>query len=127
MQSRTSHSSALLRHLMNIPPQPLEQGDAHTSPTHPNTIFSLMIVLGMMQPILPLPLRERIYILLLVPKISMILRNPMRHSSPQTLIHHQMVSTRSIRPNKANHHLHFYLGFREITPESQLPLHLRSL
>ena len=68
MQSRTSPSSALLRHLMNIPPQPLEQGEAHTSPTDPITIFSLMLVLGTMQPILPLPLRERMYMLLLVPK-----------------------------------------------------------
>ena len=42
-------------------------GHAHTSPTHPTTIFSLMLVLGMMQPILPLPLREGMYIQLLVP------------------------------------------------------------
>ena len=52
------HNSSLLRPLMNIPPQPLEQGYAHISPTHPTAIFSSMLVLGMMQPILPLPLRE---------------------------------------------------------------------
>ena len=119
MQSRISHNSALLRPFMNIPPQPLEQGHAHISPTHPTTIFSSMLVLGMMQPKLPLPLRGGMYIQLLVPKISMILRNPMRHRSPLTLIHHQMISIRCIRPNKANHHLHHYLGLRRIILESQ--------
>ena len=29
---------------MNIPPQPLELGHAHTSPTHPTTIFASMLV-----------------------------------------------------------------------------------
>ena len=73
------------------------------------------------------PLREGMYMQLLVPMISMILMNPTGHSSLQTLIHHQMISTRCIKPNKANHHLHHCLGFRGITPESQPPLHLRSL
>ena len=40
---------------MSIPPHPLELGHAHTSATHPTTIFSSMLVLGML-PILPLPL-----------------------------------------------------------------------
>ena len=70
---------------MNTPLQPLEQVLAPTLHTHPTTTFSPMLVLGMMQPILPLPLREGMYIQLLVPKISMILRNPMRHISPNTL------------------------------------------
>ena len=48
------------------------------------TIFSSMLVLGMMQPILPLPLREGMYIQLLVPKVTMILMTPMKHSSLQT-------------------------------------------
>ena len=38
-----------------------------------------------------------------------------------------MISTRYTKPNKANHHLHSSLGFREITPETQLPLHPRNL
>ena len=59
---------------MNIPPQPLELGQAHTSPTHPNAIFSSMFVLGMMLPILPLTLREGMYMQLWVPMISMILK-----------------------------------------------------
>ena len=126
MQSKASLNSALLRPLMNTPLQPLEQVLAPTLPTHPTTIFSSMLVLGMMQPILPLPLREVMYIQPLVPKISMISRNPMKHISLKTLIHHQMISTRCIRPNKANHYLHQFLDFRGITPESQPPLHLRN-
>ena len=70
MQARISHNSALLRPLMNIPPQPLELGHAHNSPTHPTTIFSSMFVLGMMLPILPLPLREGMYMQLMVPMIT---------------------------------------------------------
>ena len=73
------------------------------------------------------PLREGMYIQLLVPKISMILRNPTRHISVRSLTHHQMISTRCSKPNKANHHLHPNLSFGEITPESQLPLHQRNL
>ena len=126
MQSRTSLNSALLRHLMNTPLQPLEQVLAPTSPTNPTTTFSSMLVLGMMQPILPLPLREGMYIQLLVPKISMILRNPKRHITLRTLTNHQMISTRCTKPNKVIHHLHPYLGFRGITPESQHPLHQRN-
>ena len=121
MQSRTSNNSALLRPLMNIPPQPLEQDHAHISLTHPTTIFSSMLVRGMMQPILQLPLREGMYIQLLIPKISMILSNPTRHISLKTLIHYQMTSIRCIKPNKANHHLHPYLGFQR--DHSRKPIH----
>ena len=66
MQSRTSLNSGLLRPLMSTPLQP----------THPTTTFLSMLVLGMMQSIVPLPLREGMYIQLLVPKLSMILRSP---------------------------------------------------
>ena len=104
---------------MNTPLQPLEQILAPTLHTHPTTTFSPMLVLGMMQPILPLPLREGMYIQLLVPKISMILRNPTRHISLRTLIHHKMISTRCTKPNKANHHLHPYLAHpRKPTPST---------
>ena len=32
-----------------------------------------------------------------------------------------------LKPNKPSHHLHPYLGFREITPESQLPLQPKNI
>ena len=55
------------------------------------------------------------------------IKDPMRHIFLRTLIHHLMISIRCTKPNKANHHLHPYLGFRGITPESQHPLHPRNL
>ena len=58
---------------------------------------------------------------------SILLKNPMKHISLRTLTHHQMTSTRCTKPNKASHHLHPYLGFRGITPESKHPLHPRNL
>ena len=86
-----------------------------------------MLVLGMMQLILPLLPRGGQYIQLLELKISMLLKNLMKHISLRTLAHHQMTSTRCTKPSKANHHLHPYLSFRGITPESQHPLHPRNL
>ena len=55
------------------------------------------------------------------------IEEPHGHTSIMTLTHHQMTSIRYTKPNKANHHLHPYLGFREITPESLLPLQPRNL
>ena len=52
-------------------------------PTHPTTIFASMLVLGMMLPILPLPLREGMYTQLTVPMITMGLQNPMGYHSHQ--------------------------------------------
>ena len=46
------------------------------------------------------------------------IEDPMNHTSIMILTHHQMISTRYTKPNKANHHLHPCLGFREIIPES---------
>ena len=126
MQSRTSLNSVLLRHLMNTPLQPLEQDLVPSLPTHPITTFSSMLVLGMMQPILPPLPTGGMYIQLLELQISMLLKHPTKHISLRTLTHHQKISTRCTKPNKANHHLHPYLGFRGITPESQLPLHPRN-
>ena len=57
----------------------------------------------------------------------MLLKNPMKHTSIMTSTHHQMTSIRYTKPNKASHHLHPYLGSREITPESQLPLQPKNL
>ena len=86
-----------------------------------------MLVLGMMQPIFPPLPGGGMYIQLLELKISMLLKNPIKHTSIMTLTHHQMTSIRYIKPSKANHHLHPFLGFREITPESQLPLQPRNV
>ena len=91
---------------------------------HPTRIFLSMLVLGMMQPILPLPLKERIVYTAAHAQDRNDMEEPIRHITLKTLIHHQMISTMCIKPNKANHHLHHYLGFRGITPESQPPLHL---
>ena len=127
MQSRTSPSSVLLKLLMNIPPPPVEMVHSHISTIHPATISSSMLVLGMM----PLKhqhlLKGEMYMLLLVPRISALLKNPMKHSSLKTLTHHQMIFIRYIRPNIAESPPHHYLGSRGIIPESQPPLHTKSL
>ena len=78
-----------------------------------------MLVLDMMLPILPPLPRGGMYIQLLELKISMLLKNLMKHTSIMTLTHHQMTSIRYTKPNKASNHLHPYLDFREITPENQ--------
>ena len=58
-----------------------------------------------------IPPRGGMYIQLLALKISMQLKNLTKHISLMTLAHHQMISTRCTKPNKANHHLCPYLGF----------------
>ena len=105
--------SALLRPLMNTPLQLLEQDLVPSLPIHPITTCSSMLVLDMMQPILPTLPRGGMYIQLLELKISMLLKNPTKHTSIMTLTHHQMTSSRYTKPNKASHHLHPYLGFRK--------------
>ena len=49
---------------------------ANTSPTHPTTTSSSMLVLGMMLPMLPLPLRGGMSMQLIVNKITVGLQNP---------------------------------------------------
>ena len=127
MQSRISLNSGLLRPLMNTLLQPLEQVHASSLPTHLTITFSSMHVLGMMQLILPPLPRGGMYIQQLKLKISVLLKNPTMHISLRTLTHHQMTSTSYTRPNRANHHLNPYLGFRGITLESQHHLHPRNL
>ena len=122
MQSRTFLNSALFRPLINTPLQLLDQDLVPSLPIHPITTCSSLLVLDMMQPILPPLPRGGIYVQLLEPKISMLLKNPMKHTYIMTLTHHQMTSIRYTKPNKASHHLHPYLGFREITPARQPPL-----
>ena len=60
-------------------------------------------------------------------KISMLLKNPLKHTSIMTLTQHQMTSIRYTKRNKASHHIHPCLDFREITPESQPPLQPKNL
>ena len=55
------------------------------------------------------------------------IKNPTNHTSIMTLTNHQMTFIRYTKPNKASYHLHPYLGFRQITPESQPPLQPKSL
>ena len=86
-----------------------------------------MLVLDMMLPILPLPLREGMYMQLMVPLIMMVLLNSMGQSSLQMYIHPLIIITRSTKPNMANNHLHPYLGFRRIITESQPLLLLRNM
>ena len=84
MLSRTFPSSALLKLWMNTLPPSLGMGHSLTSTTHPTIASSSMLVLGMMPPIhQPLP-KEGMYMLMLVPRISPLLRNPMKHSSLKT-------------------------------------------
>ena len=73
------------------------------------------------------PPRGGMYIQLQELKISMLLKTLTKHISLRTLTYHQMISTRCTKPNKANHHLHPYLGFKAINPESHHPLHPRNL
>ena len=55
------------------------------------------------------------------------IEEPTEHISLRILTHHQMTSARYTRPNRANHHLNHYLGFRGITLESQHHLHPRNV
>ena len=81
MLSRKFPSSVLLKLWMNAVPPLLGMGHLLTSTTHPTTTSSSMLVLGMMQPIHQLLPKEGMYMQLLVPKISPLLRNPTKHSS----------------------------------------------
>ena len=68
-----------LKHWMNTPLPPLWMGHSLTSTTYPTTMSSSMHVLGTMPPThQPLP-REEMYMLLLAPRISPLLRNRMKH------------------------------------------------
>ena len=82
--SRTFPSSVLLKLLMNTLPPLLEVDHSLTSTTHPTTISSSMLVLGMTLPIHQLLPKERMYMQLLVPRISPLLWNPTKHSSLKT-------------------------------------------
>ena len=46
------------------------------------------------------------------------IEDPTKHTSIMTLTHPQMTSIRYNKPNKASHHPHPYLGFREITQKA---------
>ena len=114
MQSRISPNLAVLKFLMNIPPQSLELDHAHTTPTYPTTIFSSIPVLDMMLPILPLPLREGMYMQLMVPLITMVLLKHMGHNFSPDIDTPSDDFARSTKPNMANNHQHPYMGFIRI-------------
>ena len=59
-------------------------GHSLTSITHPTTTSSSMHVFGMMPPTHQPLLREGMYMLLLVPRISPLLRSPTKHNSLKT-------------------------------------------
>ena len=108
-------------------PPPLGMGHSLTSTTHPTTTSSSMLMLGMMPPIHQLLPREGMYMLLLVPRISPLLRNPTQHSYLKTYIHQQMTSIKYIKSSIPKGLLHHYLGSRGIIPKRPPPLHPISL
>ena len=107
-----------------LPPQ----GMVHslTSTTCPTTISSSMHVLGMMPPThQPLP-REEMYMQLLAPRISPLLRNPTNPTSLKTLTHHLMTFTKYIKPNITKSLPNLYQGSRGIMPQRTIPQHPRN-
>ena len=101
MLSKISPNSALWRPLMNIPPPPVEMDHSHTLTIHLTTISLSMLVSDMMPPNHLHPLRGQMYIQLLVPRISILLKNPTKHIFLRILTPHQMTFIRYIRPNIA--------------------------
>ena len=99
MLSKTSPSSVQLKCWMNTPLPPLGMGHSLTSTNYPTTISSSMHVLGMMPPTHQPIRREEMYMLLLAPRISPLLRNTTNHSSLKTQKPHQMTSIKYIKPN----------------------------
>ena len=86
-----------------------------------------MLVSDMMPPKHQHPLRGEMYMQLLVPRISILLKNPMKTIFLKILTPHQMTFISYIRPNIAENPPHHYLASRKITPESLPLLHPRSL
>ena len=111
---------------MNIPLPPVEMDHPHTLTIHLSTISLSMLVSDMMPPKHQHPLRGEMYMQLLVPRISILLKNPTKHIFLKILTPHQMIFIRYIRPNIAENLPHHYLASRKITPESLPLLHPRS-
>ena len=106
---------------MNTLPLPLGMGHSLTSITHPTTTSSSMHVLGMMPPThQPLP-KEGIYMLLLVPRISPLLRNPMKHNTPSDDFYQVHQTKHNKKPSKP------LSGFQRDHSKRPPPLHPRSL
>ena len=111
---------------MNIPLPPVEMDHSHTSTIHLTTISLLMLVSDMMPPKHLHPLRGEMFMRLLVPRISTLLKNPTKHISVRILTPLEMTFIRYIRPSIAENSPHHDLASRKITPESLPLLHSRN-
>ena len=124
MLSKTSPSSVQLKCWMNTPLLPLGMGHSLTATNYPTTISSSMHVLGMMPPTHQPIRREEMYMLLLAPRISPLLRNTTNHSSLKTQKPHQMTFIKYIKPNIKKGLQNHYLGSRGIVPKYDGPLYV---
>ena len=108
----------------------VETLDEYTSTTcgdgssHTFTIHLTTISLSMLKHLHPL--RGEMYMQLLVPRISILLKNPTKQIFLRILTPHQMTFIRYIRPNIAEKIPHHYLASRKITPENLPLLHPRN-
>ena len=121
MLSKIFPNSVLWKLFMNIPLPPGEMDHSHTSTIHLTIISLSMLVSGMISPKHLHPLRGEMFMQLLVPRISSLLKSPTTRISLRILTPHQMTSIRYIRPNIAENPPQLYLVSRKITPEC-LPL-----
>ena len=126
MLSKIFPNSVLWRPFMSIPLPPVEMDHSHTLTIHLTTISLSMLVSDMMPPKHVLRLRGEMFMQLLVPRISTLLKNPTRHIFLRILTLHQMTFIRYTRPNIAENPPHHYLASRKITPESLPLLHPRN-
>ena len=89
---------------MNIPLPPVEMDCSHTLTIH-LTAISLSMLMSDMMPLKHLhPLRGDMFMQLLVPRISTLLKNPTKHISFRIVTPHQMTFIRYIRPNIRSRH-----------------------
>ena len=85
MLSKIFPNSVLWRPLMNIPLPPVEMDHSHTLTIHLTTISLSMLVSDMMPPKHALRLRGEMFMQLLVPRISTLLKSPTRHIFSQDI------------------------------------------
>ena len=101
MLSKIFPNSVLWKLFMNIPLPPVEMDHSYTSTIHLTIISLSMLVSGMISPKHLHPLRGEMFMQLLVPRISSLLKSPTTRISLRILTPHQMTSIRYIRPNIA--------------------------
>ena len=125
MLSTISPNSVLWRPLMNIPPPPVEVDHSHTLTIHLTTISLSMLVSDMMPPKHLHPLRGEMYMQFLVPRISILLKNPTKHISFRILTPHQMTFIRYIRPNIAENPPHTIIWLPERSLQKIYPFYIQ--